>query len=86
MCLGIPAKVIRITDGPLPTATIEMAGQQRDVSAMYVPELAEGDWVFIQNGFAMTILDEDEAQQSLDAIEEFNLIQQVADNAPRGHF
>lgn len=84
MCLGIPAKVIDVADGPLPTATIDMAGQRRQVSAMYVPELAMGDWVFIQNGFAMTILDEAEAKQSLAAIDEYNLVQHVADNAPKG--
>ena len=84
MCLGIPAKVVEMIDGPLPTALIDMAGQQRRVSAMYVPELQAGDWVFIQNGFAMTVLDEEEAKQSLAAIDEYNLIQHVAENAPKG--
>lgn len=83
MCLGIPAKVLEVTDGPLPSAVVDMAGQQRSVSAMYVPELQAGDWVFIQNGFAMNVLDEEDARQSLAAIDEYNLIAHVAENAPK---
>ena len=51
---------------------------------MYVPEVAVGDWVFIQNGFIMNLLDEEEARQSLAAIAEYDLIAQVAQAAPRG--
>nr|WP_120491122.1 HypC/HybG/HupF family hydrogenase formation chaperone [Corynebacterium lactis] len=85
MCLGIPAKVLDVADGPLPSAVVDMAGQQRRVSAMYLPELQVGDWVFIQNGFAMNVLDEEEARQSLAAIDEYNLIAHVAENAPKPH-
>lgn len=82
MCLGIPGRVTELTDGPVPMVTVDIAGQQRSCCAMYTPELAEGDWVFIQNGFIMEILDEEDARQSLETIEEYNLIQHVAENLP----
>lgn len=84
MCLGIPAQVLELADGPLPMATVDMAGQKRQCSAMYVPELSVGDWVFIQNNFIMNVLDEQEARESLAAIEEYNLIEHVAAVSPKG--
>ena len=63
---------------------MDMAGQKRQCSAMYVPELAVGDWVFVQNGFIMNVLDEQEAKESLAAIEEYNLIEHVAEVSPKG--
>lgn len=84
MCLGIPAQVIELADGPLPTAIVDMAGQKRQCSAMYVPDLAVGDWVFIQNNFVMNVLDEKEARESLAAIDEYNLIEHVAEVSPSG--
>lgn len=83
MCLGIPARVLAIADGPLPMAMVDMAGQKRQCSAMYVPELVVGDWVFVQNGFIMNVLDEQEAKDSLAAIEEYNLIEHVAEVSPK---
>ena len=84
MCLGIPAKGIELIDAALTLAIVDIAGQRRQCSAMYVPEVAVGDWVFIQNGFIMNLLDEEEARQSLAAIAEYDLIAQVAQAAPRG--
>lgn len=84
MCLGIPARVLEVDCGPLPLATVDMAGQKRQCSAMYVPDVAVDDWVFIQNGFIMNVLDEQEARESLAAIEEYNLIEHVAEVSPKG--
>ena len=75
MCLGIPAKIIEITSGPLPHATLDFAGQKRACSLAYVPDAQVGDYVLIQNGFAMSIMDKVSALESLATIEEFNLIQ-----------
>ncbi|MDO5077221.1 HypC/HybG/HupF family hydrogenase formation chaperone [Corynebacterium sp.] len=75
MCLGIPAKITEIMSGPLPTAVLDFAGQERTCCLAYVPEASVGDYVLIQNGFAMSIMDEASALESLATIEEFNLIQ-----------
>ncbi len=72
MCLGIPAQVRVIDDssGPLPMGEISMAGEVRPCCFAYVPEVVVGDWVLVQNGFAMTVLEEAAAQEALAAIAE----------------
>lgn len=76
MCLGIPAKVLQLGDGesPLPMARISIDGQEREVCSAYLPELEVGDYVLIQNGFAMSILDEASALEALETIAEHHLI------------
>ena len=69
MCIGIPARIISIEGDVLPNAVIDVAGQQRTCCLAQV-----GDYVLIQNGFAMSIVDEQEAEESLRTIEEYKLI------------
>ncbi|WP_241880234.1 HypC/HybG/HupF family hydrogenase formation chaperone [Corynebacterium diphtheriae] len=47
MCLGIPARVVEVLDGPLPMAVVDMAGEQRPCSVMYVPEVQVGQFVLL---------------------------------------
>lgn len=74
MCLGIPARVLTIEPGLMPSAIIDVAGQIRTCCTAYVPEVAVGDYVLIQNGFAMSVLSEADALLSLEAIQEHNLL------------
>lgn len=76
MCLGIPAKVVELGDmaSPMPMGTISMKGEDRPCCFAYVPEVEVGDWVLIQNSFAMTIIDDESAQQSLDAIDDLGVL------------
>lgn len=70
MCIGIPAKILEIQDGVMPMATVELAGQPADCCLAYLPEAEVGDYVLIQGGFAVTLLDEQSAAESLAAFEE----------------
>lgn len=81
MCLGIPARVIDTGDptSPLPMGSIDIAGERRPCCFAYLPEADVGDWVLIQNGFAMSLIDEAAALESLATIGEFDLI-----DDPRG--
>lgn len=74
MCLGIPARIVTIDEGLMPTATIDVAGQIRQCCTAYVPDVEVGDYVLIQNGFAMSVLSEEDALLSLSAIQENNLL------------
>ncbi|QMV85957.1 HypC/HybG/HupF family hydrogenase formation chaperone [Corynebacterium hindlerae] len=74
MCLGIPAKITHLELGLMPTATIDVAGQIRQCCTAYVPEAQVGDYVLIQNGFAMSVLSEEDALASLEAIQEHHLL------------
>ena len=66
MCMGMPGRIVLIT-GPreLAMATVEVGGTRREACLAYLPEAEVGDWVLIQTGFAVTLLDEASAQESL---------------------
>jgi hydrogenase expression/formation protein HypC len=65
MCLAIPGKVISISgDEPLTRmGKVDFSGVVKQVSLAYVPEVQVGDYVIVHVGFALSKVDEDEAQQ-----------------------
>lgn len=83
MCLGIPAKILSREPGLLSMAEVDMAGQRREVNMSYLPEAEVGDYVLIQQGFAMTVVDAADAEASLRAIADLNLLR--PERLPRGH-
>ncbi len=72
MCLGIPGQIIEITDAGRQMAMAEISGVHREVSLACVADgpLADliGKWVLIHVGFAMAVIDEDEAAKTLEAL------------------
>jgi hydrogenase expression/formation protein HypC len=72
MCLAIPSKIVRI-DGR--TATIDVAGVQRQASIMLLEDVQVGDYVIVHAGFAITRLDAEAAQETL------QLLRQAADGS-----
>lgn len=62
MCLAIPSKIIDIESG---VATIDVEGVQRKASLMLVEDAKIGDYVIVHAGFAIQILDEAAALESL---------------------
>jgi len=67
MCLGIPGQIIEIVDEPLKLARVDVSGVKRNISvALLAAEgIKPGDWVLIHVGFAMSKIDEREAQETL---------------------
>jgi hydrogenase expression/formation protein HypC len=66
MCLAIPARVTTIEEGSL--ATVDIMGVTRRVSLDLVPEAVEGDYVLVHAGFALQIVDEEFAKETLDLL------------------
>jgi hydrogenase expression/formation protein HypC len=63
MCLGVPMKIITV-DGD--TALAEIDGVQREASLMMLDEpVALGDYVIVHAGFAISKLDQEEAEETL---------------------
>ncbi len=69
MCLAVPAKIIDKKDQ---LAIVELSGVQREVSLMLLPEAAVGDFVLIHAGFAMQIIDQEEAEKTNELLKEMN--------------
>ena len=67
MCLGIPGQIVAMVDEANNIAKVEVSGVRRNVNVALVrPEgIAPGDWVLIHVGFAMSKIDEQEAQETL---------------------
>ena len=72
MCLGIPGQIVKITDETRLMALADVSGVRREVSVACVatPDLSAlvGEWVLIHVGFAMSLIDEDEAARTLEAL------------------
>ena len=74
MCLGIPGKIIAITHPVNKLATVEVLGVRREINIACVVDDAHpvescvGDWVLVHVGFAMSRIDEKEAQLTLDVL------------------
>jgi hydrogenase expression/formation protein HypC len=69
MCLGIPGKIVDIYDnGSLRMGKIDYGGIVKEACLAYVPEANAGDYVIIHVGFAISVLDEEEALATLETI------------------
>jgi hydrogenase expression/formation protein HypC len=73
MCLAIPGKILEIyeTNGLL-MGKIDFGGVTREVCLSYVPEAKVGDYTIIHVGFALNLIDEKEALQTLTFLEEIS--------------
>lgn len=76
MCLGIPGKIIEIyeNDGALPMAKIDFGGIVKEACLAYVPEAQVGDYTLIHVGFALNIIDEQEAKETLELLREIDAL------------
>ena len=74
MCLAIPGKIISISnDAPLfRSGRIDFSGVTKEVSLAYIPEANIDDYVIVHAGFAISIVDEQEAQASLQIFQELS--------------
>jgi hydrogenase expression/formation protein HypC len=62
MCLALPAKVIKV-DGD--DATVSLGGVKKQISLALVEGVAVGDYVIVHTGFALSVLDPEEAERTL---------------------
>ena len=71
MCLGIPGQIIQVADSALQLAVVDVCGVKREVNISLIcqddPKPLVGKWVLVHVGFAMTIIDEEEAKQTQEA-------------------
>ena len=74
MCLGIPGKIVDLYEANgLKMGKVDFGGVTREACLAYVPEAIIGDYTLIHVGFALSIISEQEARETLE------LIRQIAD-------
>ncbi len=85
MCLGIPGQIVEIIDAEQCLAKVDVAGVKRPVNiaciidADHDAQSCLGDWVLVHVGFAMSRIDEREAQKTLALLHQLNELQQELD-------
>ena len=69
MCLAVPAQVISLAGQE---AEVDFGGVRRRISVALTPEVRVGDYVLIHTGFAISVLDEQEARETLKLFQELD--------------
>ena len=89
MCLAVPGKIVSVdgTDSLMRMGKVDFGGIARETCLAYVPEAKVGDYVVVHVGFALSIVDEAEAQRVFDYLREMEELSELEDasrtsNAP----
>jgi hydrogenase expression/formation protein HypC len=77
MCLGIPGQVLSVGAGTLPSGRVAFGGIQKEVCLAYVPEVKVGDYVIVHVGFAISIVNQDEARRTLAHLAELGNLKEL---------
>lgn len=84
MCLGVPGKIIAVTDRENLLGTVEVSGIQREVNLSCVteadPQQLIGRWALIHVGFAMCLIDEAQAKETLAALTAMQALEHEVDD------
>jgi len=67
MCLAVPVQVVSIQGSE---AEVDIGGVRRSVSIALTPEAKVGDYVLLHTGYAISVIDEAEAKETLDILTE----------------
>ena len=83
MCLGVPGKVVDVfeQDG-IRMGTVDFGGVTRTACLEYAPEVDVGSWVVIHVGFAISVVDEEEAKRSYELLAEMGNLEDI--DLPQG--
>jgi hydrogenase expression/formation protein HypC len=77
MCLAIPGRIVEVSeDGLMRMGRVDFGGVTREVCLAYVPEARIGDYVIVHVGFAISQLDEDEAQETIRLLVESGILEE----------
>lgn len=79
MCLAVPGQILSLTDEPPLTrrAVVDFGGVQKEVSVAFVPEAQVGEYVLVHVGFALTRIDEREAERVFDYLREIDELREI---------
>jgi hydrogenase expression/formation protein HypC len=71
MCLGVPGRIVETYEkGGLQMAKVDFGGVFREACLSYVPEARAGEYCIIHVGFAISVLSEAEAQETLELLKQ----------------
>jgi hydrogenase expression/formation protein HypC len=76
MCLAVPGQVLQFDDSnpELKMAKVSFGGINKDICVQFVPEVKIGDYVLVHVGFALSVLDEEDAKETFRILNEMGAI------------
>jgi hydrogenase expression/formation protein HypC len=79
MCLAVPGKITHIAEeGPLKrSGRVDFSGITKQVNLAYVPEAKIGDYVIVHVGFAISLVDEQEAGKVFNYLKEMDELKEL---------
>jgi hydrogenase expression/formation protein HypC len=83
MCLAVPGQIVSLSGGDplLCTGKVSFGGVLKEVSLAYVPEAKVGDYVIVHVGFALSVVDEAEANSVFEYLKRMD---ELSGPPPRG--
>ncbi len=85
MCLAVPGKIMSIegTDSVFRSGKVNFAGIIKNVNLAYVPEAKVGDYVLVHVGFAISTIDEAEAQEVFEYLRQMGELAELEENSAK---
>jgi len=85
MCLAVPGKILSIEgdDPVLRCGRVDFSGIVKRINLAYVPEAKIGDYVLVHVGFAISMVDEDEAQQVFEYLRKIGELSELQEQAEK---
>jgi len=86
MCLAVPGRLIEIVPGgdiAFRVGKVDFGGIRKEINLAYVPEAEVGKYVLVHVGFAISVIDEDEAQRVFKYLEELGGLQEELGEIPQ---
>ncbi|MCD6556646.1 MAG: HypC/HybG/HupF family hydrogenase formation chaperone [Bacteroidales bacterium] len=82
MCLAVPGKIISIHDNDgIRTAKVSFGGAIKDINIEWLPEAKEGNYILAHVGTALSIVNEEEAEEAIKTAKEFEEMQEKLDKS-----
>ncbi len=82
MCLAVPGKIVSIFEEDPPEVRrgkVDFAGVQKEVCLAFTPEASVGSYVLVHVGFALSVVDEEEAQRIFETLSEMERLEAAED-------
>ena len=86
MCLAVPGRLVDIIDGgdvAFRVGKVDFGGIRKEINLAYVPEAEIGKYVLVHVGFAISVIDEDEAQRVFKYLEELGGLEEELGEIPQ---
>jgi hydrogenase expression/formation protein HypC len=79
MCLGVPGKILSLHEGPagMTMGKISFGGIIKEICLAYVPGVAVDDYVIVHAGFAISQIDEQEAQEVFEYLRQIGELEEL---------